>query len=366
AEPTSLPSLCRPGFGRCPVAGLRSRRGPGWPWAALLRAGASPNADDNGGEGGDDDRPRSHLAHGPLALPRRGRRLASPAVRPVLPPPAFPPSRPSSQPPPSAMADGAATGAAEARMAMVGLVPNVGDGSAAAAASQGIESGTPTCSNKSVQATLRVLVVTTLLAAFYTLWFVGELLLTKKWRSTENDVEGVWSGINTLLVDLIVPACGYYGALYGNRHLTCCFCTCTLMLSTLAISMVVLKLLANLHSIRWQEFGEDDCKKAFGTLLDLCAFWFAAHLYSQMPSNRPTFLTPLVGQVVHIERGVSPAPASHGASTRSDPEEAVGAAGASPGAATRPSLPGRPPSWTAAAVGAGAATARPGAASTPR
>jgi len=211
-----------------------------------------------------------------------------------------------------------------------------------------------------------VLVVTTLLAAFYTLWFVGELLLTKKWRSTENDVEGVWSGINTLLVDLIVPACGYYGALYGNRHLTCCFCTCTLMLSTLAISMVVLKLLANLHSIRWQEFGEDDCKKAFGTLLDLCAFWFAAHLYSQMPSNRPTFLTPLVGQVVHIERGVSPAPASHGASTRSDPEEAVGAAGASPGAATRPSLPGRPPSWTAAAVGAGAATARPGAASTPR
>ncbi|CAK0847421.1 unnamed protein product, partial [Prorocentrum cordatum] len=271
-----------------------------------------------------------------------------------------------SQPPPSAMADGAATGAAEARMAMVGLVPNVGDGSAAAAASQGIESGTPTCSNKSVQATLRVLVVTTLLAAFYTLWFVGELLLTKKWRSTENDVEGVWSGINTLLVDLIVPACGYYGALYGNRHLTCCFCTCTLMLSTLAISMVVLKLLANLHSIRWQEFGEDDCKKAFGTLLDLCAFWFAAHLYSQMPSNRPTFLTPLVGQVVHIERGVSPAPASHGASTRSDPEEAVGAAGASPGAATRPSLPGRPPSWTAAAVGAGAATARPGAASTPR
>jgi len=215
---------------------------------------------------------------------------------------------------------------------MVGLLPDGGAGARAAAVSEGIENGTPVYSNKTVRATLRVLVATTLLAVFYTLWFVGELLLSRKWRATESDVEGVWRGINDLLFDLVVPACGYYGALYGNRHLTCCFCSCTLMLSTVAFSTVAIHLCANLHSIQWHEFNENDCKRALGTLLDLCSFWYATRLYFQLPSSRPSFLAPLVGQVILVERGASPAPASHGAAAGTAPEAA---AAASPGAATR-------------------------------
>lgn len=234
------------------------------------------------------------------------------------------------------MAEAAAAEAAAPRMPMVGLVPHGGGGARAAAGSEGVESGIPAYSNKTVRATLRVLVATTLLAAFYTLWFVGELLLSRKWSPTENDVEGVWKGVNHLLFDLVVPACGYYGALYGNRHLTCCFCGCTLMLSTLGITMVAIDLFANLHSIQWHEFDEDELKRALATLMDLCSFWFATRLYFQMPPNRPAFLAPLVGQVVQVERGAGPTPANHGAATRTAAEGGAAAATARPGAATTP------------------------------
>merc|ERR1719159_1472804 len=43
------------------------------------------------------------------------------------------------------------------------------------------------------------------------------------------------------MIEMSVPACGYYGAMHGNRQLTCCYCSCNLF-----ISLVTL-----ISTIRW-------------------------------------------------------------------------------------------------------------------
>jgi len=63
--------------------------------------------------------------------------------------------------------------------------------------------------------------------------------------------------IFTLMIDLSIPACGYCGAAYHNRQLTCCFCSCNLML---AIGSLVyfIRLLIRLANIGGRCEMEDD------------------------------------------------------------------------------------------------------------
>merc|ERR1719361_684664 len=58
-------------------------------------------------------------------------------------------------------------------------------------------------------------------------------------RGVSNISEGgdstqeLWTSLSSFLIELSIPACGYYGAMYQNRQLTCCFCSCNIFVVVL-------------------------------------------------------------------------------------------------------------------------------------
>merc|ERR1740121_1539117 len=163
----------------------------------------------------------------------------------------------------------------------------------------------PPKSSPIYQAAIWVLVAATSLVLFHTLWFVGELLLTVKWRTPGSEQMALWRGVATLLFELSLPACGYLGATHGNRHLACCFCGCSLFVTSVVFIGLALTLLTSLGSVDLADVVLQSNKELLIILLYTLSFWFGMQLHSllmlrQSSDYHLTSLVPLVGQVIQV------------------------------------------------------------------
>jgi hypothetical protein len=181
----------------------------------------------------------------------------------------------------------------------------------------------------------RVIVLAAVAATFYTCLFVSNLLQGAYAMNTEG-TSSLWTAISSLLIELSVPACGYWGALHRNRQLTCCFCSCNLFVTFVSIvafirlNIRIGELDGDCHREKNQSqrrtceiWNRDGAEKYLMVttmilliLTGCLAFWFGNSLYQRLAqefsSSGPPLL-PLVGEVVplnsfiHVTAVASPA-----------------------------------------------------------
>lgn len=95
--------------------------------------------------------------------------------------------------------------------------------------------GTPLTDNGMTRIVQRVIVLATLVASYYTVNFIAELLNGAYSTQDSADATSLWAAGSSLLIELSIPACGYLGAMYNNRQLTCCFCSCNLFIAVVSV-----------------------------------------------------------------------------------------------------------------------------------
>lgn len=171
----------------------------------------------------------------------------------------------------------------------------------------------------------RVIVLAAVGATFYIVHFIFNLMSgVYDTRSPDQaSSNSLWTGMSSLVIELSIPACGYYGAVHANRQLTCCFCSCNLFVTVLSVVSFI-------RLIRLVQFGEgceeeknaqqrkacqvweeDNLEKyvmvgsmLLGTFLGCIAVWFGGSLYKYLAQEfispgPPPF--PLVGEVVPLD-----------------------------------------------------------------
>jgi len=172
-------------------------------------------------------------------------------------------------------------------------------------ANEGISRALPPKSSPIYQAAVWVLVAATALVLFHTLWFVGELLLTVRWRTPGSEQMAVWKGVATLLFELSLPACGYLGATHGNRHLACCFCGCSLFVTSVVFVGLALTIMTSVGTVDPADVAIQNNKMLLIMLLYFMSFWFGMQLHSllmlrQSPDDHLASMVPVVGQVIQV------------------------------------------------------------------
>lgn len=192
--------------------------------------------------------------------------------------------------------------------------------------------GVPIEDSGLVKVVRRVIILAATAATFYTCHFIAELMRgtynsPSSSNSGSNDSSNsssssLWTAISSLLIQLSIPACGYYGALQGNRQLTCCFCSCSLFVTIVSI-MSFIRLNIRIGELDgqchletnyeqrkscelWTEEGVAKYIMISSTILAVClgclAFWFGNSLYQrlgQFAGGTPRAL-PLVGEVIDL------------------------------------------------------------------
>jgi len=94
----------------------------------------------------------------------------------------------------------------------------------------GISYGVPTGDADIVKAVWRVVALSSISCAFYIATFIARLLMGLYTNPGDpNSPDELWSGCSQLVIELSIPACGYYGALYTHRTLVFFFCGANLI-----------------------------------------------------------------------------------------------------------------------------------------
>merc|ERR1719408_399529 len=132
------------------------------------------------------------------------------------------------------------------------------------------------------------------------------------------------------MIELSVPACGYFGAMFANRQLMCCFCSCNLFISVVSI-IAFIRLHVEISEANgecfnqqtaeqkkmcetWNSTGSEKYVKMISSILVICigalAFWFGNALYRRLAwefghSGPP--MRPLVGEVVVLSPSLADA-----------------------------------------------------------
>lgn len=169
----------------------------------------------------------------------------------------------------------------------------------------------------------RVVVLAAIGATFYICHFIINLMRGSYNPQSNRDVTSLWAAVSTLLIELSIPACGYSGAVYGNRQMTCCFCSCNLFISIISI-MSFIRLNIQIGEIDrqcdqetnpqtrrtcevWVSDGPDKYLMLGSTILIILigalAFWFGNSLYNRLAQDFVLSLppaTPLVGEVIAL------------------------------------------------------------------
>lgn len=179
----------------------------------------------------------------------------------------------------------------------------------------------------------RVILVATTLATFYVLYFVFNLLracsleqvqTTGRCKSSlyasddANDPTSLWAAVSSLLIELSIPACGYFGAMYNNRQMTCCFCSCNLFIAILS-AMTMIRTSVRISDVGgqcereqnvqhrrtceiWASDGVEKHVMIFHNivviLMGFLAFWFGNHLYNKLAHDYSLTPAPVVGEVI--------------------------------------------------------------------
>lgn len=177
--------------------------------------------------------------------------------------------------------------------------------------------------------TIQVFVLAVSIAAFSVIHFITTLMMGRFETSWENPTGGVvyradilWADVASLIIELSIPIAGYLGALYHNRQLTCCFCSCNLFL-VFATSWTLLTLAFRQRELagncnlepddqnralcymwldngahKWVFIGDAICVAT----LSCCAAMASIRLFhklSREPANIES--TPVVGEVVQLQ-----------------------------------------------------------------
>lgn len=175
--------------------------------------------------------------------------------------------------------------------------------------------GIPVEDTELLKAVRRVVVLSAAGAALYICHFVADLL---RGRYQARNAIGLWSAMSSLLLELSVPACGYYGALRSNRQLMCCFCGCNLFIALVTL-MTLIRL--ELHVVDGNCEGESNAndrrtcelwrgnspEKHFMLFtmvavvgLGCFAFLSGNRLYLRLSQDPVSLPTPVVGQVTTL------------------------------------------------------------------
>jgi len=168
----------------------------------------------------------------------------------------------------------------------------------------------------------RVITLATIGASFYICNFNVNLIRGNYSDTGGQDGNSLWAAVSSLLIELSIPACGYCGAVYNNRQLTCCFCSCNLFIAIVSImSFVRLHIRtseidgdcereqnANQRSTCevWTSNGMEKYVMISSTVLIVSigclAFWFGNSLYNRLAHDsalgHPPI--PLVGEVIAL------------------------------------------------------------------
>lgn len=186
-----------------------------------------------------------------------------------------------------------------------------------------ISFGIPLEDRQAKRFTIRVFILAVAIAAWSLMHFIANLLMGQYSESADGS-NGIWSSLSGLLIELSIPASGYMGALYHNRQLTCCFCSCNLFLAILPVASFT-RLVVRLVELRgdceaetdysqrsvcemWEDNGAQ--KYVFLTnlicsaVLSCCACWAGNMLFQKLSPEQPQIdTTSVVGEVVQL--GVS-------------------------------------------------------------
>jgi len=111
-----------------------------------------------------------------------------------------------------------------------------------------ISFGMPVEDRQAKRYTIQVFLLAVAIASFCIVHFIANLLMgtydsvTVDFRTSTGmnlgqeegvvyySVDTLWTSLAGLIIELSIPAAGLLGALYHNRQLTCCFCSCNLFL----------------------------------------------------------------------------------------------------------------------------------------
>jgi len=167
----------------------------------------------------------------------------------------------------------------------------------------------------------RVIVLASGVASIYVCTFIGNLLTGAYSSESPGNEDSLWTGLSSLILELSIPVCGYYGALHTNRQLACCFCGCNLFLTILS-AMSFIRINIRISEINGQCEREQSaqqrktCETWTGNSLErgfmvsstilmiflgCLAFWFGNSLYQQLAQEVPGHSFPrLIGELVAI------------------------------------------------------------------
>lgn len=186
--------------------------------------------------------------------------------------------------------------------------------------------GIPVQESGAKRATKNVLILAGAGASFYVVTFITSLM--RGAYGTDGGSSGaanaLWTAISSLLVELSIPLCGYFCALYHNRQLACCYCSCNLFVAIVS-TVNFIRLNVSLAQMNGDCAAQSDPQRrrdciiwagnsfekwfaiassVLSTLLGVIAFWFGNVLYSKLSQddiswgNRAQAL--LVGEVVQL------------------------------------------------------------------
>jgi len=163
----------------------------------------------------------------------------------------------------------------------------------------------------------RVIILAAVIATFYICHFIANLLRGAYNTTNTDGTNSLWAAISSLLIELSIPACGYCGALYSNRQLTCCFCSSNLFITIVSITTFIhvniriseingqCDLERNAQQRRTCQVWTSDAPEKYiitfiVIFLGCFAFWFGNSLYNRLsqevsPLSPPI---PIVGEVI--------------------------------------------------------------------
>lgn len=168
----------------------------------------------------------------------------------------------------------------------------------------------------------RVMILAAAAATFYTCHFISDLMRGRYNSPNAGGASTLWTATSTLMIELSIPACGYYGALHSNRQLTCCFCSCNLFITIVTV-MQFIRIELRIGEIDgqcdreqdpqsratcevWTSNGAEKGLAVFGLVAIIClgslAFWFGNALYQRLAHDFATVPppVPLIGEVISL------------------------------------------------------------------
>lgn len=207
-------------------------------------------------------------------------------------------------------------------MSASGMPPVLGqDGTLLLADGSELVLGVPITDNGLAKLVRRVILVSAMGATFYIVHFSINLMRGTYNPQNKQEITSLWAAMSSLLIELSIPACGYSGAVYSNKQMICCFCSCNLFIAIISV-MSFIRLSdyysdvdgcegqASLRQKRtcevWTSDGPDKYLMMGSMVLIIVigflAFWFGSMLYNRLGLDNvlPMPPLPLVGEVIAL------------------------------------------------------------------